>query len=185
MKLLLLCNVVISLFQQIDLENTFTAGRKFKCWDFRTPGLGINWALPTLWTRQEIENRTVESPPDCYVDFMAVRPIYNQWKYKGNPQTQRNIIGMWKKQSSLNGSLLLCRWQTVWSKCALMGTCVSSFLLTTTTTTSHQLTPTHLSDQCHGNNIANTPVPKYSMDPIMSLEYIKGNVPSSNCPIKY
>ena len=88
------CNVVISPFQQIDLENTFTAGRKFKCWDFRTPGLGINWALPTLWTRQEIENRTVESPPDCYVDFMAVRPIYNQWKYKGNPKTQPNIIGM-------------------------------------------------------------------------------------------
>ena len=88
------CNVVISLFQLIDLENTFTAGRKFKCWDFRTPGLGINWAPPTLWTRQEIENRTVESPPDCYVDFMAVRPIYNQWKYKGNPKTQPNIIGM-------------------------------------------------------------------------------------------
>ena len=108
------------------------------------------WRFPKSWienklnsgnccgaTGQEIENRTVESPPDCYVDFIAVRPIYNQWKYKGNPQTQQNIIGMWEKQRSrefdvrsLNGSLLLCLWQTGWCKCPLMGACVSSFLLT-------------------------------------------------------
>ena len=46
-----------------DIENTFTWGEKIQMWRF--PELRINSTLATLCGvgEQEIENRTVESPP--------------------------------------------------------------------------------------------------------------------------
>ena len=145
------------------------ARRKFKCLRFPKSWIEnkLNSGNCCGATGQEIENRTVESPPDCYVDFIAVRPIYNQWKYKGNPQTQQNIIGMWEKQRSrefdvrsLNGSLLLCLWQTGWCKCPLMGACVSSFLLTAQPPTNTN----YFWIMCKNTKISRCKVQKYEME---------------------